>query len=1168
MTAKDKDIDLSIEKLRQLTQVDVLSNWRSSTVDLDGNAIWECDRSDFSQDLEKSTLNLTPQPPQQEYSNSQHLSLEQRDFSDVLKSNKNRYSELPVVQINAKGHIAWERGRQVLWLAQKFVVPQDLQGYPLEGLTLRLALTWWAEDAQIFLNGKLVQSGDLFDYFTRVVLSSSVTPGEEILVALRLVSPGHDNGALMRSLCIYESSDNNRIEPGFVADELAVLQCYVETFNPENVDFLNMAVAEINWSALPDVREFDRSLFSIRQTLQSKIPHPKSKIYLLGHAHLDMAWLWPVNETWIAAQRTFASALQLQEEFPELIFCHSTPALYAWIEQHRPDLFADIQKQVKAGRWEVVGGMWIEPDLNLIAGESIARQILYGQRYVQAKFNQLSKVAWLPDSFGFCATLPQFLKQGGIEYFVTQKLAWNDTTKFPYGIFWWESPDGTQIFSLMSALIGESIDPIKMAKYAVDWEIKTGLRNALWLPGVGDHGGGPTRDMLEVAKRWGKSPFFPELEFTTAEDYLSLVSKNPPLFPPPSTGGDDRSENYSLFSEPFTDGDETDKEKTNIPVWNDELYLEFHRGCYTSHADQKRWNRRCEGLLYQAELFSSLATIIAGIDYPKTELEDAWKKVLFNQFHDILPGTSIQSVFVEANRVWQEVEQVGEEIWDRALSAIASQIALPPAPHPDALPLVVFNPLNWDRSQVVSVPLPTKLHWQVYDLSGHPLPSQSDGKMLLFVANNVPSVGYRLFWLTPQEAEKLNPALVTAAISPKGTETSKSNISILVQNREFVQKDSLNQKDWVLENELLRVIVDPETGNLSTLFDKVNNKEILDEAGGNQLQGFQDSGQYWDAWNIDPNYAQHPLPPTVLKSIEWIEKGKVQQRLRVIRKLNESEFCQDYVLDVRSPVLKIVTTVNWQESHVLVKAAFPLNLTADYVTYEIPCGAIQRTTISPEAREKAKWEVSALRWADLTQIENEEESNQLPIYGVSLLNDCKYGYDSQPNQLRLTLLRSPSWPNPEADRGCHEFTYALYPHKGSWQKAHTVRRGYELNLPLQPILLPAMRENIDSHLPPVGRLLDLSDENLILMAFKQSEDCPNKWILRCYECHGEEAELKLQSDVGLEIVESVNLLEQPVDMPELSPDGQILRISPWKIVSFKVVSEINKEIITKYGMMK
>ncbi|MCL1466903.1 alpha-mannosidase, partial [Argonema galeatum] len=659
------------------------------------------------------------------------------------------------------------------------------------------------------------------------------------------------------------------------------------------------------------------------------------------------------------------------------------------------------------------------------------------------------------------------------------------------------------------------------------------------------------------------SPLFPSPSTEGDES-----SQNSPLFPSPSAEKNESSQNSPLFPCPSAEQNETNKEKRNIPVWNDELYLEFHRGCYTSHADQKRWNRRCEGLLYQAELFSSLATITAEMDYPKTELEDAWKKVLFNQFHDILPGTSIQSVFVEANRAWQEVEEVGSEILDRGLSAIASQIALPPPPHPDALPLVVFNPLNWDRSQVVSVPLPTELHWQVYDLTGQPLPSQSDGKMLLFVANNVPSVGYRLFWLHPQEAEKLDPALVRDAISPKGTEISKDNISILVQNREFVQKDSLNEKDWVLENELLRVSVDPDTGNLSTLLDKVNNKEILNEGGGNQLQAFQDSGQYWDAWNIDPNYAQHPLPPTVLKSIQWIERGKVQQRLRVIRKLNESEFCQDYVLDVRSPLIKIVTTVNWQERHVLVKAAFPLNLTADYVTYEIPCGAIQRKTISQEAREKAKWEVSALRWADLTQIENESESNQLPIYGVSLLNDCKYGYDSQPNQLRLTLLRSPSWPNPEADRGCHEFTYALYPHQGSWQSAGTVRRGYELNLPLQPILLPAMRKNIDSHLPPVGRLVDLSDENLILMAFKQSEDHPNQWILRCYECHGEEAELKLQSDVGLEIVQSVNLLEQPVETPELSPDGQTLRISPWKIVSFKVMSEINNEIITKYGMMK
>lgn len=1067
----------SIEKLRQLTQVDIISNWRYSPTDIKVS------------DLENTSF----------------------------------WENAPTVQLNNKGYVIWPGGKKVLWLAQKLVIPQSLNDYPLTGLTLRLALTWWAEDAQIFVNNQLVQSGDLLDYFTRVLLSNSVTPGEEIIVALRLVSPGHDRGALMRALCIYESAEDENLEPGFIADELAVILKHCETFARDKLSILATAVSQIDWLALTNKEKFDADLGFLRESLQSQIPNRQTKISLLGHAHLDMAWLWPVSETWLAAQRTFTSVLNLQNDFPELIFCHTSPALYDWIETNRPDLFADIKKQVEAGVWEVFGGMWIEPDLNLLSGESIVRQILYGQRYFQEKFQHLSKVVWVPDSFGFCATLPQFLKLGGIEFFVTQKLTWNDTTKFPYGAFWWQSPDGTQIFSFMSALIGEGIEPIKMANYAVDWEIKTGGKNALWLPGVGDHGGGPTRDMLETVRRWQKSPFFPQLEFTKCENYLENLR-----------------EQLQHESQPIP--------YSSIPVWQDELYLEFHRGCYTTHADQKRSNRRCEGLLYEAELWASLSTLTTDAVYPKAELENAWKQALFNQFHDILPGTSINQVFVEANQAWQEVERVGREILENAWRSIASQVAFPPPPKPGALPIVVFNSLNWHRSEVVAVTLPaSETLWQVCDLQGTPLPcqdipSENEQKRLIFVADDLPSVGYRGFWLCPLQAEKLDITLDEGENSVKSYKKSNHTIYIVAENELISSFNNLEVKDWVLENEFLRVKVSRETGNLIGVFDKVNQREVLGEIEGNQLQAFQDSGQYWDAWNIAHNYEKNLLPPAELVSIEWVEKGEIRQRLRVIRKIGKSEFVQDYILEVRSAILKINTKVDWQERQVLVKAAFPLNVTSEKATYEIACGAIQRSTKPQEPRETAKWEVPALRWADLTEDD----------YGVSLLNDCKYGYDSQPNQLRLTLLRSPNWPDPEADKGGHEFTYALFPHRGNWKTAQTVRRGYELNVPLQVMVLNSPIENSNPILPAVSKLLDLTDENLILMAFKQAEENANQWVMRCYECHGETADLKLQSQLGLEILRSVDLLERQIDAPENKPEGETRKIDPWKITSFQI----------------
>ncbi|WP_017316134.1 alpha-mannosidase [Mastigocladopsis repens] len=1058
-----KFISEAIEKLRSYCQVNISSTWQYREADLPVVDVSTCEFSDWS-----------------------------------------------LAQLNAKGHIAWSGGQKVLWLVQKLVIPQDLQGYALQGLSLRLALVWWADSAQVYVNGKLALEGDLFDSSPRVLLSPAVTPGEEFIIALRLVSPGHCDGALVKSLLIYESTDENRPDPGFVADELAVVQRYLESFESQKLDNLAAVVADIDWEtnrtdaekAEEHKGEFENLLFTLRENLleinnylrtSASICGSKSKISLLGHAHLDLAWLWRVSETWRAAQSTFESVLKLQQEFPELIFCHSSPVLYAWIEQNRPDLFDAIQQAVKTGRWEVVGGLWVEPELNLIAGESIVRQLLYGQRYVLEKFGKLSTVVWVPDSFGFCATLPQFFANAGIEYFVTQKLRWNDTTKFDYGAFWWRSPDGSEVFSLMSAPVGEGIDPIKMASFACEWQTQTGLWDALWLPGVGDHGGGPTRDMLETAQRFSKSPFFPQLEFSTAENYLQQI----------------KASSHNQEDSPPT------SPTSSFPIWEDELYLEFHRGCYTTHGDQKRWNRRSEGLLYQAELFAALATISCQVTYPKAELEAAWKKVLFNQFHDILPGSSITQVYVDALPTWQEVEKVGNEILQQSLSYLAFQINLPDPPQPNSLPVVVFNSLNWQRSEVVTVslpsPAPAHQEWQIYDVSGQKQPSQlSEASTLLFSAKDIPPVGYRVFWLTPP----------TSPTSP----TPSTSV------------------DWVLENEFLRVVVNSETGDLSSVFDKTHQREVLSGAG-NQLQAFKDSGQYWDAWNIDPNYAQHPLPPMQLKSLEWLETGPVQSRVRVVRQLGESEFCQDYILQMHSPVLKIATTVDWRERQVLVKAAFPLNVEADFATYEIPCGAIRRSTKPKTPAQKAKWEVPALRWADLTDTENQ--------YGVSLLNDSKYGYDSQPNQLRLTLLRSPNWPDAEADRGFHEFTYALYPHAGSWESARTVRHGYELNLPMQVILLTSQHEKSDKSLPPVGSLLDLSADNLILMAFKQAEDDPAQWILRCYECHGKTADLRVQSDLGLTLGESVDLLER-LPTPEFSSKQQNFTIEAWKIANFKV----------------
>ncbi|MDX2241712.1 MAG: alpha-mannosidase [Leptolyngbyaceae cyanobacterium bins.302] len=1032
--------------------------------------------------------------------------------------------------VNVRDHHPWIKGRKVRWFSRMIQVPTDLNGYPLAGLCLRLGLLWWSEETQVYVNGQLVQEGDLFDCAPRLLLSESVQPGDEFAIALRMVSPIHDDGALMKSVCHYEAfSPDTPLEPAFIANELAVLHSYLEQFESEKLEILATAIAGIDWNSLQlsptsspsllhpstplPTHPFTHSLTHLRQTLLPLAePLKQRQIKLVGHAHLDMAWLWTVAETWKAAERTFRSVLSLQKDFPELTFAHTTPALYEWMEQNRPDVFTQIQAQVKAGKWEIVAGFWIEPELNLISGESIVRQVLYGQRYIQEKFGEICAIAWVPDTFGFTWQLPQLLRQGGVEYFVTQKLRWNDTTKFPYELFQWQAPDGTQILSLMSAPIGEFIDPVKMANFAWDLEQKTGLQTSLWLPGVGDHGGGPTRDMLEVARRWQQSPFFPQMEFGTALEYLEGIKSQ-------ESGVRSQELESTPFPPSSTTHPPTQSPTHPLPIWNSELYLEYHRGCYTTHADQKRNNRQAENLLYEVELWATLATIALGTPYPKTKLEEIWKKVLFNQFHDILPGSSITQVFADANQVWEDI--LWSELFvdiTRIPEAIARCIAPPSPPCPDARLLVVFNALSWNRNEIVKVGLmiPPYRHrrWQVCDLEGQIIPIQhsfrgAEGDSISFLAENVPPHGYRSYWV--YEIEPLPKALI--------------------------------DEPYVLENEFLRVSVDPTTGDLTGIYDKHHQREVL-RSPGNQLQAFADKGQYWDAWNIDPNYKNHPLPPTELQEIRWLEKSSVRSRLRVTRRLNQSTFKQIYILETGSRVLRFETYATWHERHVLVKAAFPLNLNADFATYEIPCGAIQRTTKPQTEAEKAQWEVPAMRWADLS------DGN----YGVSLLNDCKYGYDATPNQLRLTLLRGSEWPDPEADKGLHFFTYAIYPHAGDWKQAQTVRRGYELNLPLQVVELNVDSMSQAGTLPPVASLLDLGAENLVLMALKQSEDAENEWILRCYECHGEEAQLNFRSNLNLK-------LEQPVDLLErysknIKNQGQTLTVHPWQIVSFKMTHQI------------
>jgi alpha-mannosidase len=1130
-----EEINTNIHRLRQLTEIDVIQNWRYQLGDL------------INENL----------------------------------NNIDNYNDWQPVSINEKNQILWEKGRKTIWLGQKFVIPEQLNGYSVEKLCLRLCLTWWAELAEIFVNGELVQTGDLFDSSSRIILSLSAIPGQEIFITIKLITPYHDQGALMQSLSIYEDVDNDFSNPSFVADELQILTNYLEFFLDQNKEddqvfntlFLSLQYLEkqlnlFNWDLVGDRPKFAEQLTNLRENiikniiekLPDQIPHINQlTVNLLGHAHLDLAWLWPISETWQVAEKTFQSVLNLQKDFPDLTYTHSTPVLYAWLEENRPALFQEIQTKILANKWHIDGGLWVEPDLNLLGVESIVRQILYGQKYVKEKFGKYAQVAWLPDTFGFSTQLPQLFQQGEIKYFVTQKLRWNDTNKFLYDLFIWQSPDGSEITSYMSAPIGEKFTPIKVMNYLYEWYEKTGIKEALWLIGVGDHGGGPTRDMLEIINRWQKSPFFPPVEFTNVTDYLDEITAN-------------FTQNNSYLGNQVQTAEINDNLGKNnqvnsqkLPQWQDEIYLEFHRGCYTTHADQKLSNRQCENLLYQAELWSSIATIKTGVNYPQALLTETWQKVLFNQFHDILPGTSIHEVYQEANKNWLVSLQVSQEILEQAIHNITNQIDLS---LPDNLsdfdwvqPIIIFNSLNWERSQVISVDLPTNLaqeiNWQVFNHLGEKVLSEislnSEQFPILFLADQIPAIGYCLYWLVGNQQNNINQEKV---------------IKNLYEPVKYWTKESGNH---VLQNQFLIVEVEAKTGDIIRIFDQINQREILAKNQSHKLLFFQDQGQYWDGWNIDPKYEDYPLQDASLVSINIGDQGILKASVKVEKKFCNSLFIQEYLLEIDSPVLVIKNQVDWQENHVLVKAHLPVNFQADYVTYEIPGGVINRTTKPANKFDEAKWEVPALRWANIN-------SNDLTnSYGVSLINDCKYGYSAKLNQLNLTLLRGSIWPDELADRGKHQFTYGIYPHNSDWKNSKTVQFAHQLNIPLQMLgspLTPLNKggkelkrvsllsnfetseeysfnsiDSIDQKLPPIYSFFNWSNELIILTALKQSESDPNKWILRLCEMAMENQEWQWSNNLGLNIEDQVNLLESSINS-EIANFNLPINIKPAKIISF------------------
>jgi alpha-mannosidase len=987
----------------------------------------------------------------------------------------------------------------VTWVRVWVQIPKNLDGYDLTGARIgfRPAIRGVEE---VFVNGKPVVR--LPDDMRPTNLFDSAKPGEKALVAMKMGQSATSIG--IRGLQMSIEVAPGRPDPEVLHSEFvtaALLVPSVAANSATERQELNQAIGDVDLKALDrgDQAAFDASLHKAQQDLDVLRPFLQSfNFSLSGNSHIDAAWLWPWTEAVDVVHRTFGSALKLMNEVPTYTYSQSASQYNQWMANKYPPLNAEIKRRVEEGRWELVGGMWVEPDLNMASGESLVRQLLIGQRTLKNLYGVTTRIGWNPDSFGYNWQLPQIYKKSGIDYFVTQKMAWNDTNLLPLKLFWWESPDGSKVLAYFPDGYGNTdLDPTRLANDMVfSRTVDNGIRNMLDLYGVGDHGGGPTLAVLNEGMQWMRPDRdVPKMEYETAQTYFtnieSKIAENSPVW------------NYKTAAAGDTQLRIPSDGKITIPTWKDELYLEFHRGIYTTQSQHKKNMRNAEEGVIDAEKWSSIAWL-SGAHYPAEELMDAWKKVLFNQFHDLAAGSGIEDIYKDAQKDYDEVRWATNETTSKALHTI--QASADTHTNADSVPLLVFNSLAWQRTGLaeadVEMRAPSADGVSVYDSHDRLLPSEvlsadetTGAYRLLIEAKDVPSLGYEVLHVSPGK-------------------------------RHFAT--DLAAHGLTLENAFLRVVVDPRSGCITSLYDKQGKFETLAPGGcGNQLEAFHDRPRMFDAWNIQPDYEKYPYDLGPAQSVKLIESGPLRAIIEVKHATGKSTFVQDILLYAGIDRIDVANTVDWHEQHILLKAAFPLSASSPMATYEIPFGNIQRPTTRKNSWEDAKFEVSAIRWADLG---NDQ-------HGFSLLNNSKYGYDAKGNVLRLTLLRSPTDPDPVADQGMHHFVYALFPHAGTWKQALTERQGWDFNYKLDAF-------QVESHagtLPAEHSFFGIDADNVVLTAIKKAEDS-KALILRFYEWAGKNANVGIRLPKGVTSATLTNLMESPEGAPLQVVDGDRITV--------------------------
>ena len=840
-----------------------------------------------------------------------------------------------------RGLLIWPRGG--VWLRIEQTIPWPKHWQHCEDSLERLVLSWWADQVRLWVDGVLVHEGDLFDTRCRWKLPVNWRQGAGLRLLLELRSPCHDDGALITSDLVREPAVPAVDPQG----------CLL----PQALDLSGIKAESLPESWLDCDPLSTEALAQVDQHLAGQA-HATGGLHWVGHAHLDLAWLWPVADTWQAAERTFHSALHLMELCPDLHFAHSTPALYEWMERHRPALFARIQQASRLGRWEPINGPWVETDCVLVSTASLWRQFSLGQETSQRLFPEWRHdLAWLPDSFGFACGLPAVARATGVRWFCTHKLAWNATNRFPHRVFRWRGRGGAELLALMLPGIGTDADPLAMQQEQQRFQVETGVDQALWVPGVGDHGGGPTREMLEEMQLWQDHPQAAPRRAGTVREYLKQLE---PLRP-------------------------------SLPVWKDELYLELHRGCATSRPDQKRHNRTLERLLREADLVEALGA-------QPTHRRD-WQVLLFQQFHDILPGTSVPEVFDQAEPQWRAARRRAAVLRTAGLHQLLSRVS--PA---DSAPANGCQRWAWCGLQPLQRWSPlVRLPRGRWSCEGNNLPSQvapgGDLWVQLPEAQGVMAL--------PLECHRDSPAVASAS----------ATAAPVVRNQVRVQV--VAEQSWRLCNGLLTLELDHR--GLTRLQDEQGIDQLSEPV---QFRRYRDRGEFWDAWDLAVDYPQHPLPMAADWQLELVEQGPLVARVVLRSSIESSALRMDVLLRADSPSVELQVTIDWHQTHELLRMVCPLARRAVRWAADTSGGVIERPAVALTPSEHARWEVPVISW-----LASEEAG---PGGGLGVLLDGPQGVDAGPHHLGISLLRGPTWPDPSADQRLHRHRLALMPASRGW----------------------------------------------------------------------------------------------------------------------------------------